>query len=212
MIEPGFVKLMTELKKRCFKAYGVQKFDLIQSFKWMNEQSIRGRLRFYDLYTWINDWLLPDRLAVILEDASPVSNHKCDQQVSMRAINDFVFFCKHQWRKNQLVALTPTPCIARKLNGNKAMQCRGCSGCYDEMESYIKLAHQKSYSWQGNCVFVMKLATGELGQRLAANLQDESVGYQTATHIGEHPNRFCTLDAKVSADQQANAFIINQRL
>ena len=39
----------------------------------MNEQSIRGRLRFYDLYTWINDWLLPDRLAVILEDASPVS-------------------------------------------------------------------------------------------------------------------------------------------
>ena len=212
VIEPGFVKLMTELKKRCFKAYGVQKFDLIQSFKWMNEQSIRGRLRFYDLYTWINDWLLPDRLAVILEDASPVSNHKCDQQVSMRAINDFVFFCKHQWRKNQLVALTPTPCIARKLNGNKAMQCRGCSGCYDEMEAYIKLADQKSYSWQSNCVFVMKLATGELGQRLASNLQDESVGYQTATHIGEHPNRFCTLDAKVSADQQANAFIINQRL
>ena len=49
VIEPGFVQVMTELKKRCFKAYGVQKFDLIQSFKWMNEQSIRGRLRFYDL-------------------------------------------------------------------------------------------------------------------------------------------------------------------
>ena len=122
------------------------------------------------------------------------------------------FFANINGSKNQLVALTPTPCIARKLNGNKAMQCRGCSGCYDEMEAYIKLADQKSYSWQSNCVFVMKLATGELGQRLAANLQDESVGYQTATHIGEHPNRFCTLDAKVSANQQANAFIINQRL
>ena len=57
-----------------------------------------------------------------------------------------------------------------------------------------------------------EVSNWELGQRLGANLQDESVGYQTATHIGEHPNRFCTLDAKVSADQQANAFIINQRL
>lgn len=211
IIEPGFSKLMVELRQRCFKPYNVKKFDLIQSFKWMNEQSVRGRLRFYDLYAWINDWLLPNRVAVILENADPTSNYKCDQQVSMHALNDFVFFCQHQWRKSQLMALTPTPCIARKLNGKKAMQCRGCTGCYDEVESYVKLAGQKSYSWQSGCVFVMKLATGDLGQKIVRNLQDESVGYQTATHIGEHPTRFCTLDAKVSANKQANAFLLNQR-
>lgn len=212
VIEPGFIKLTSELKRQCLKTYGIKKFDLIQSFKWMNEQSIRGKLTFYELYNWMNDWLLTNRMAVILEYASPVSKYKCDQQVAMRALNDFSLFCKHQWWKNQLLALTPTPCIARKLNGNKALQCRGCTGCYDEIESYVKLINQKTYSWQSNCVFVMKLTTGELGQKIVSHLQNEKIGYQTATHIGEYPTRFCTLDAKVSANEHANAFLLTQKL
>lgn len=211
VIEPGFMKLTAELKEICLKKYGIKKFDVIQSFKWMNEQSVRGKLSFYELYHWMNHWLLTDRIAVILEYASPVSKEKYEREVSMRALNDFALFCKHQWRNNKLVALTPTPCIARKLNGNKAIPCRGCTGCYSEIESYVKLSDQKKYAWQSHCVFVMKLATGELGQVIARHLQDERVGYQTATHRGDHPTRFCTLDANVLANEQADAFLLNQK-
>ncbi|MDE5977597.1 MAG: hypothetical protein K2G70_03920 [Turicibacter sp.] len=212
IIEPGFSRLMNVLNKSCFNKYGVQRFDLIQSFKWMNEESIQGKLRFYDLYEWMNQYLHPNRVAVVLEDASPVSKYSCDHTVSLRAINDFASFCQKNWRKCQLTALTPTPCIARRLNHHKAMQCKGCSGCYDELDSYIKLSDQKTYSWQGNDVFVMKLASGDLGQKLASYLQDETIGYQTTTSIDNSPTRFCTLDAKVSANQQANAFLVHQHL
>lgn len=58
----------------------------------MNEQSVRGKLSFYELYHWMNHWLLTDHIAVILEYASPVSKEKYEREVSMRALNDFALF------------------------------------------------------------------------------------------------------------------------
>ena len=205
VLEVGLGRLKGALQQQCFKPYGIEKFDVIQGFKWMNERSIRGWFHCYDFYLFLNQHLFPNRIAVWLEEADLRSIHRSDHEIALRAVREYAMYCRRFQGKNQLTALTPTPCIARHLNG-KSQECRGCLGCYYEVEACVKLAHQKSYRWQSQSVFVMKFVSGPLGQQLAKWLQDEEVGYQTSS-IDDLPH-LCTLDAKAEVKRQANAFVL----
>lgn len=211
VIKSNFRLLQAKLGEQCLKAYGIKKFDLIQSFKWMNEQSIRDNIHFYDLYTFINTNLAPNRLAVVAEHANPMSPFSYDRSVSIGALNEFAWFCKQIGPRNQLYALTPTPCIARRLAGLRSRQCKGCKGCFEEVKSYVKFSDQTSFSWQSSCLFSMKFASDSLGKKLTKSLQDETVGYQTATRVGPVPEVYCTLNASVAEESRANAFRLNQK-
>ena len=177
----------------------------------MNEQSVREKIRFYDLYLFINAYLLPNRVSVLAEYSNPLSPFKCDHSVSKRALNEYYVYCQRNGIHNQLCALTPTPCVARRLTGLSQKQCRGCKGCFQEVKAYVKFSEQTSYAWQSSCLFSMKLASGELGQHLTKSLQDDTVGYQTSVRVGPVSEMFCTLNATVSEEKRGNAFKLSQQ-
>ena len=205
VIQPGLRGLKEELKDRCFTPYGVEKFDLMHGFKWMNEKSIRGWFHPYHFYAFFNYHLLPDRVAVWLETVDLKSQYQGDRSLSQRAIFDYVKYCHHFQEKNHLMALTPTPCIARHLSG-KLKQCEGCLGCFDEIDTYVKSMDERANRWQGQSIFVMKFASGPLGRELSKYLQDEHVGYQTAFFNGQP--HFCTLNSTKEMKKVANAFVL----
>ena len=210
IIHSKFYSLKQKLNQVSQKK-GIKKFDLIQSFKWMNEQSAREKIGFYDLYSFINTYLLANRISVLAEYANPLSPFKCDHSVSQRALNEYYVYCQQNGVRNQLCALTPTPCVARRLTGFCQKQCKGCQGCFEEVKAYVKFADQTSYAWQSSCLFSMKLASGELGHHLVKSLQDDTIGYQTAVRVGPFPELFCTLNANVLEEKRRNAFKLSQR-
>lgn len=210
VIQPSFKGFKEKLNELCFKPYGFKKFDMIQSFNWMNEQSIKKQVKFSELYELLQSLMNPNRIAVIAEAIDPNSKDE-ESPVFKRALNAFMIFCSRT-KKNQmsLYALTPTPCIARRLAGLSKSQCQSCEGCFDEVMCYVKLSHQTRYEWQSSYLFVMKLASSSLGSHLAKNLQDETIGYQTSSRVGVYQARYCTLNRRVKQEVTANAFKVCQ--
>lgn len=56
----------------------------------------------------------------------------------------------------------------------------------------------------------MKIASSSLGSHLAKNLQNETIGYQTASQVGVYQERYCTLNRLVKKEVTANAFKLCQ--
>lgn len=211
-LEKKFEELEPLLVEKFYKPLGSEKFDLIQMVKFMNEKSIRDKIKFVDVFHFMNEKLLPNRLAVILENADPNSIHKCDKDVSQKALREFLIYCKKKLKSNQLYALTPTPCIARRLTGLSRQQCVRCLTCYDEINVLVARDEDNPNGIEATNVFLMKIVTGPLGEKIANSLQDDSVGYKTMSMSGKISDKYCTLNAKVEADSYANAFKICQEI
>ena len=210
VIQPSFKGFKEKLNELCFKPYDFTKFDMIQSFNWMNEKSVRKQMKFLDLYELIQSLMNPNRIAVIAETVDPNSKSE-ESPVFKRALNAFMMFSSRTQKKQMpLYALTPTPCIARRLAGLSKSQCQSCKGCFDEVMCYVKLWQHTRYDWQSSYLFVMKIASSSLGSHLAKNLQNETIGYQTASQVGVYQERYCTLNRLVKKEVTANAFKLCQ--
>ncbi|MGL4372586.1 MAG: hypothetical protein ACRCS6_02300, partial [Turicibacter sp.] len=212
ILEKKFEELEPMLVEKFYKPFGAEKFDMIQLVKFMNEKSIRDKIKFIDVYHLMNEKLLPNRLAVILENADPNSSHKYDKGISQKALREFSIYCKKKLRNNQLYALTPTPCIARRLTGLSRQQCVRCLTCYDEVNVAVARDEENPNGIESTYIFVMKLVTGVLGEKIANSLQDDSVGYKTMSMSGKISDKYCTLNAKVEAESYANAFKLCQEI
>lgn len=204
IVQPSFKGFKEKLDQFCFKPYGFKKFDLIQSFNWVNETAIQKQVSFYELYQFIQTMLHLNRVAIIAEAVNPSLE---EMDVSRRALNEFMLFCSRLKKNHQpICALTPTPCVARRFAGLNKTQCVGCKGCFDEIKCYVKRQNQTRYAWESSYLFVMKMASGSLGNQLGKKLQNETIGYQTSSDVGLYLKRNCTLNKKVEATTLGNAF------
>ena len=210
-IDYDFFNLKTLFEDVYFKQKNAKSFDIIQSSKWMTEDSVREKIRFYDYYRLINQWLGTDRIATLLEYADPKGPFKFEQQLPFYALDDFAFFCKQNRRFNQLAAITPTPCIARRMNNSHLNQCRGCISCYDEFEVITKLPCKKTYKREKTYAFVMKFVTGKLAAAMTQKLQDVTVEYLTVPSREGDAEKYCCLDSKESISTQGNGFRLSQK-
>lgn len=210
VVQPSFKGFKEKLTQLCFQPYDFNKFDLIQSVNWMNELSVRKQVNFVELYSFIQGGLQSNRMVIIAEKINPYSNSE-DKSISSRALDGFKLFCARQKKSKQpLYALTPTPCIARRLGRKSDSSCKDCNMCFDEIKCYIKRGDEYRFSWQSTYLFVMKLASSSLGVHLAQNLQDETIGYRTMSEVSNYARRYCTLNQKVEPQVLGNAFKLCQ--
>ncbi|HAX73692.1 MAG TPA: hypothetical protein DCY20_09250 [Firmicutes bacterium] len=208
--ERYFDELQPILKEVCQEALQVETFDIIQSFKLMNEGSISSNMRFFDLYRFINKNLAANRVSVILENADPTSKYIADRTVAARALIEFTSFAQQYYKRHQLHVLTPTPCIARCLSGLNINQCHRCTTTYEEVKCYVLRMETSFFEIQSTFVYSMKLATGELGHQLVEFIRDDSIAYQTKVAVGQFEDQYCTLNARNKGTKQTSAFKISQ--